>query len=207
MAFTCTENFDSYANTTDLNGASGGSGWSANWVSDAATITNSTYSSSPNSTTALTGTSHRHFSSVDTGILYFSFKTTGNHHILGLYDGVLGESLVYLTVRSGNLNTYSVANGYESVGAISFDVWHTIGIELDQTNQAFKVRYNIDGGAWSGWFPRVLGDTYTSVAELRFWSDEYAEHGVASVYIDSISPAATATTVTPTSTLAFLGCG
>jgi hypothetical protein len=203
MAFVCTENFDSYADGASLvnNTASGGSGWTSNWQGysggDAGTVVATQYLSSPNSARITTNQAYRDFTAVTVGTFYYSFRYSGDQAILRLYTGA--TAIIYQRVSSGNLEYYN-GSAYVSLGAVTANVWHTVGIEFDQVNQPYKARYSLNGGAFSAWDNRANG-TDTSVNKVLLFGD-------GNVYIDNINPPAAATsTVTPTSTLAFLGCG
>lgn len=188
MAFLCTDNFDSYANGANLgnNTAAGGTGWTSNWgvnLTGPATATNAQSLSSPNSALVTLNQIDRLFSAVSVGVLNYSFYKTADDIVFYLRDGA--TNFVINRINAGNFEYYD-GTSFNSLGAVSSSAWHTVSIEIDQTNQAGKVRYKIDGGAFSSWFLRADGGVSTSCDRILLW-------GTGNVYVDSISPPSSST--------------
>ena len=180
MAFVCTENFDSYADNDNLNGKSGGSGWTSNWGSTftgPATVQNTQAYSGTLSCFSTSDQISRDFTTVTAGTLYFAFFKTGDDNMFWLRDGA--TNFVATRINGGNLQ-YLTGGGasWATIQAVNSSQWYVVGIEIDQTNQSGKARYNVDGGTWTAW---ADGGSGTQANRVLVW-------GTQNIYIDSIQP-------------------
>lgn len=180
MAFLATENFDSYTNGDDINGKSGGSGWTTNWASGAgAAVTNAQFQSSPNSLLPAAGTNpSRDFTNVTVGSHSWYFRYNGTSGIVRYYNS--GNLLIAVRTDSGNVEIYNGAS-YVSIGSQISDSWMKVTIEVDQVAQPYKYRASLNDGTFSSWISRNLDETATGVD--RWLSFE-------GIYYDTIAPVA-----------------
>jgi len=184
MAFICTANFDDLTNGDNLanNTIGGGSGFTSNWgvsFTGPAAVDNAQSLSSPNSVKVTTNQTDRDFAAVSVGILYVACYSPGDGNLVWLRNGTGNFVLVRMT---GTTLEYFDSSAWQNSGlTISTNTWTTIGIEIDETNQPGKARFNKDGGAFTSWFSRA--DTPTSCNKILLWGG--------SVYYDNITPPVT----------------
>lgn len=175
-AFTVTEKFDTYTDGDSLNGKTGTAvTWSLGG-GDVAGVTNSQSDTAPNSAFITLGGAIGSITTTTDGTLYYSVYITGDDTIFRLRTGA--TNVVYNRRNGGNLEYYDGSN-YVSVGALSANTWHRIGIEFDNGGNPGKARYQIDNGTWSSYAPTANGGNSVDTIVIL---------GTATEYIDTICP-------------------
>lgn len=193
MAWVALENFDSYTPTNDLNGGSGGSGWSGNWVATASKVIIST-------TQAISGNSARLVAdgtnptavriattSTASGNFYYYFLTTSlsNDNRMILQD-TLPDYKAYIQVdTSGNIQMRSAGSWHDTGFDVSINTWNCIRIEInaDDTCRIYQYIGVPGAGSWSsasGWW---AGDGTGNAAGVYFNAEG---SGGGYVYIDCL---------------------
>jgi len=193
MAWIAEDNFNSYSDG-DLNGESGGSGWTTAWsgniLYDVQGVT--TYEGTKavkiiEPTGDTTESISRDFTALTSGIVYVSIQRStvadGGFHVV-LREGASAQMHVRFG-SDGNISAYNQVAGYVVQQAYNANTWYRIGIEWDNVGQANKWRMNIDEGAFSAWYT-VQGATYTNVS--RFAIDADSATVAYSAYFDTIDP-------------------
>jgi hypothetical protein len=211
------DNFDSYTNGQSLNGLSGGSGWSGNWVGGGETITNLFFSSTPNSLLVnINGSGiQRPFANLSGATVAFSVavrQTTGNinNFVSGLKTaGNSPQLMVYVAGSTGVFGSlpYEIIIRFNNTtiltGVQTNDVWAIVDIEADTTTGQFRGRVN--SGAWTAYSTDVaaIGSVFNG-----FYSSINGSNGPS--YIDSIDvydnlfPVVVAPTVTTSAATSIL---
>ena len=193
FAYSATDDFDSYSNNDDISGKNGGSGWTSNWQAGTGdgTVVNTVSDSSPNSL-AVVANPTRSFTQIQDGTLCFAFNdVSGPSNTVLIRFTNSGNNTIQINLDgSGNL-TYYNGSTFVSWGTYSSNAWHTVCVQIDQTNHPYEAQYNIDGGSYSGYSSRS-DSTQTSV-------DGIVTFGTSGLYYDSISVNGTAATPPPPS--------
>ncbi len=167
-AFAGVDNFDSYSNG-DLNGNSGGSGWSTAWAGDTTFDVQGsvTYNSSAKAMGVVSNTSAeddilRTFPGTDSGDFYFALRTntttvTSDYCSIEIWNGAtFGGVLAQLNLGTTELRTYD--GSFHALTTFSADTWYIINVNFVSTTQ-FKVRWKVGGGSFSSFTSDM---TYTS---------------------------------------------
>lgn len=176
MAWSATENFDSYSAGTELTG-SGGTGWSAAWAryNGTGTITNETAPAWMTSIAArhnaTAGASYRRSltTAVTVGTVRFvmSISTTTPSDFAGVILQDTSAGKMYCKFGTTDIQVFNNDTGvYESVFAgYSVDTAYTIDFDFDNVAQANKYRVRVNNGTYSAW-KTVNGGTYTSITQF-----------------------------------------
>lgn len=192
MAWTATENFDTYTSGNSLNGESGGSGWNGNWtiVAGQWETTNAQSVSSPNSGVHLSSTAdqpiYRVVNSITAG--HFSFymrvSATGISEYMNL--SASASHATNIKVLGGfegtNIVFYDNATQRTLVTGYNADQWYKVTIELTGSD-TYTVQ--IDSGTVNGPYAYSFGGT-GAITHFHF----YRGGGTGSFFFDSIAPVA-----------------
>jgi len=170
------ESFNSYSVGADLNGGSGGSGWSGNWVRASSpnnpivAEASVTYDGSTSvRTTSNNAGVYRSLGSLTAGSLYVAMRktsTSSGSWYLTLGDGSYPTDRMAIRAGTGgNIEIYDNNTGYQ-ITAYNADQWYVINIEFDNTNHANQYRARVhDGISWSSfssWYT-VSGGSYSGI--------------------------------------------
>ena len=161
---TTKENFESYADNDSMNGKAGGSGWAAAWsTSDSSVLVsnanpaNGSLSAEDVTDTGGAGDTQRTFTAASAGIIYISIrdgdKTKGGAN-RGLLMGDAGHGnhiLLFFGNTAGDISIFFNGAYVKINDDYTNNQWYRFGIEWDNAVQPDKIRYNVDGGAWSAW--------------------------------------------------------
>lgn len=164
MAWIATEDFEGYSDEATLNGASGGSGWSAAWsganvVSDTAQASSGSVSArvvtaaGSNSfitrslTSAVSGTATVYFSmrksATGSGVVAFSIRNSG---------GSRGQ--VRLDA-SGNMQILNPGVAWSTFGSFSANTWYDFRVVFNTTGTYYASYWN--GSSWTDSTAYTLG--------------------------------------------------
>lgn len=159
MAFAGNDDFESYTSGNDLNGGSGGSGWSANWTASSThvKVQNSTVYEGSNAADidcpSGENTAVRTFTATgDVSIYVAAQKGTqaGSNASIALLNG--SNWFCYISfLGTGNIiHYYSPSWTSETlVTGYSASQWYVFNIEVDSTSQSNKFRTRVhDGTSW-----------------------------------------------------------
>lgn len=190
MAWVATEDFDSYLATDDIDGGSGGSGWSGNWAKvSGAGITAEVAPAGGqggNAANSNTGGTDNHytraFSAISAGIfsirMRVDFSTMDDYVGFVLLESGTGRIFIRFTAVDNQIQLYNGGTpGYEDIQGYSVDTWYTIDVEFDDAAQPNKFRVRIDGGSWTSWI-FVLGSSYSTLSVLRLDDSSAGTHEV-----------------------------
>lgn len=196
------ENFDSYTNGSNLDGLTGGSGWSGvGWVGADGTaflIDNSQSVNTPNSTSMTSGSSadNRHYRALSVGIttdatVYVSVRTSDVTNNSGPYVGLIQGApftdyacYVQFGHNSGQVSYFN-GTSWVNIKAISNNTWYRVGMETDTVNQLNKCLYTIDNGNSTGWVTSYAA--FAAVSGIILENAEGAAASSPSVWFDAIS--------------------
>lgn len=210
MAWVATDDFNSYSDGS-INGANGGSGWSAGWVlaSGGIDVEGTTVYEGAKAVTANTSAadlaSRALTSTVTAGTMYIAMRASATTAIgfTILEDGA-GIGKMYIKFDSdGNIKIFDNGGGvYQTIQAYSADTWYIIGINFDNVGQPNLYRANVNGGAFTSYYA-PNGGTYTSISHVRLETDT----GTGSMFWDRISDTYPAVVTTNTNNLTTLNAG
>lgn len=203
MAWTATDDFDSYSAGIELFGLNGGSGWSTAWdqpsgSTSLVTVQNAPAGMSGKAVRAIEdgGTDlnvDRTFSDISAGSLRVLLRvagTTSPDDFAGIQLGEGASNRMFLKVSGGNLQMYD-GSAYQTIQAVSVDTTYTIDIEFDDSAQPNQWRVRVDEGSWTIW-RGVNGGGYTVINRFRI--DQSAGTSGFILWVDAIgaTPAAAA---------------
>jgi len=155
------DNFESYS-VGDLNGGSGGSGWTANWIANTTYDIQSSVTLNAGSTRAIgivtdTGGEHsgaRTFTGVDSGDLYVAMRASGL--AAGTYCGLeawngtstYGGSLVAFRQDPNQLALAGTGGVVTLLNPFVANTWYIVHINFVSATQ-WRVRWKAAGGTFS----------------------------------------------------------
>ncbi len=159
--FSGVEDFDSYSNGDDVNGKSGGSGWSGNWSATAAkwSVSNAQSVNSPNSA-LLDGTNsdvlQRQFSTISSGsfIVHAAVRTSsvsgapGNDNAITIYILNSAQSAycnMYIDAQNNVVKCFASGGSPVTVsgdGSLAANTWLHFWLEVDIDNHRCRGYYS-----------------------------------------------------------------
>lgn len=181
-SFVGEDNFESYTAGADLDGGSGGSGWSGNWSATASVVTVTDTESEiyiPTqgidiTTTSGEKTATRSFTAASDGSIYVAFMRksglTGADGGISILSGA--NWIGYISLNSdGNIKQY-YGTGWatNNIQTYNADQWYVVNIEWNDATQDNKYRVRVhDGSGWGSWtaWNATLTATYTTVDTFR----------------------------------------
>lgn len=178
------DNFESYS-LAALSGDNGGSGWTAAWSSTPTSVTvvsSPTYTGSRSVQANASGPStSRTFTAASSGTMYVSMYANNTTDIMGviIQDGANGKIYIFFNNTSGNISFFNGTAYQVLVTSFSTNTWYRIGIQWDNANHPNQAEYNVNNGAWTGWF-NVNGTFATldtinlnqqSLSSAFYWDD------------------------------------
>lgn len=166
MAFTPTDDFESYSVGGDLNGGSGGSDWSAAWSgSTAFDIQNTVVAEGTQAVieNAQSGEPSigRTFSGITDGVCHSSIRrsvTDKDVMDTWLSEGGIAEGNRVCGIdfdSAGNILQMGATN--TAIDTYSANTWYAIDVEFDCSTDQFRV--SIDEGTYSSWFDFRTSET------------------------------------------------
>lgn len=201
MVWPATENFDSYTVDADLNGGSGGSGWSGNWslVSGTITTPNAPAGGQGGNAAKSTGLGgedryNRAISAITAGTVRFRARlntTTPNIEVMvRLLES--GTARMAIQFDAGNIKINN--NGtLETIQAFSADTWYTIDVDFDDSAQPNLYRARVDGGTYTA-YKTTIGGGYTNIDAFQI---NHGSTGAAEEFwVDAIEPTPSTTSAT-----------
>lgn len=184
MAWTPTDNFESYSTGASLNGGSGGSGWSGNWSTSGTTVENAPAGMTGKSA-FITGNeveAVRTFTEpTGTNIVTFKMRPSVNNVAIRATFVDTGVASRFLVRFDSDGNIKAGGSGSDTLQAYSANTTYTIKVKFGHNGNNFQV--SIDGGAFSGDFA-TNGDPLT-ISQLNMTCE-----GNTSFYFDDIGPGA-----------------
>ena len=159
MSWVAEEDFESYADESDLKTQSGGSGWSAAWTGGANTVYADTATASEGSVSSRTVSNSgntfywRTLTTTisTTGIIYYSMRksSTGSGvNSVALRSSGGGRFQVRLD-NSGNIQAYNQnTTAWVTLTSFSANTWYDIRVTFDVSASSFSVSY-WTGSAWA----------------------------------------------------------
>lgn len=187
------DNFDSYANGSEIHGQGGWKGWDNN-PANSGTVTNVQARSAPHSleTVGVEDVVHEYTAAdgqwVYTAWQYIPDNFVGQHYFIMLNtyaDGGTNNWTLQLCFDSATGNVFDDSAATCSGNSLPFvtDQWAEIRVEIDLDLDSFDLLYNgailIDDGVWS---QHTSGGGVTSIGAVDLWSN-----GGTSVYYDDMS--------------------
>lgn len=173
MAWTATEDFESYSADTDIDGASGGTNWSGNWAKSAGLFAVRTAPAggltgkvAANDASAAAGYS-RAFSSITAGSVRIRMQSSD----AGVDGGPLflaesGGGRMYVKFDADEIKAFNHGVGYVTVASVADNTAYDVDIEFDSSGQPNQYRVRVDEGTWTSWLT-VNGGSYTNVNSLN----------------------------------------
>ena len=155
MAWTGTENFDSYTGGDSIGGKSGGSGWSANWSLDAGTLTVETAPSGMSGlalklASGVLSNASRTLTAESTGDAGYEIQTDVVTAATDTHSVTIGNNNVICRLGQTTTGKWECFNSntsaYENVGTMSANTTHTIIIRYGAVTDEYSVSF--DGGAF-----------------------------------------------------------
>lgn len=206
--FSFTDNFESYSVPVDLNGGSGGSGWSAAWSGDAlfdAVSTDSPYEGSKHVKASPTVDAFRAISRTftavtATGIIKCAVKInrtggTSGKSIRGdinVYNGATQVGRLFIqisdSIAKAEILTNDGAAWIQLSGTIVNNTYHIFEIEYDNASQANKYRARFDGGTWTSWYGYIGSPTWSQITKVEFDTSSADGGAAGSMYWDDLNP-------------------
>lgn len=187
------DNFDSYANGSNIHGQGGWKGWD-NVPANGGVVTNALSRSAPNSlvTDGVDDVVHEYTATdgqwVYTAWQYIPDNMVGQHYfiLLNTYaDGGPNNWTLQLCFDAASGNVFDDSAATCSGNSLPFvtDQWAEIRVEIDLDADLFDLYYNnsalITGGVWSD---HTSGGGVTSIGAVDLWSN-----GATAVYYDDMS--------------------
>lgn len=169
MAWVAEEDFDSYTNGNDLNGKSGGSGWSAAWSGGTAfDISNAQSYDSPNScitTNADQNISRSLTSATTSGTLYFAVKCTAMASDFQV-DFKVGASAAF-RFSFRNTDNIEILGAVTTVynSAFSTSLWYLWEVVYNGTTADIRIH---DGTSWGATSSALAYGTTGDVTQIAF---------------------------------------
>lgn len=190
MAWTATENFDSYADEGELNGASGGSNWTGNWSVDGGNgkfLAESAVSYQGANACKFANNAddqmRRTFSNAS-GIMHIAIRSTAV--TLGPFIAIRGDTdskyCCRLRMQSGGALEVEAASNI-SLGTYTTNTWYAVHIEVDSATDQVRARLDADT-SWSAWVNFYLSNTVTSIDTI--WISGPSTSGTGTGYADDI---------------------
>ena len=216
-AFNATENFESYADEDELNGKTGGTGWSAGWSITANRVKVDTATAYEGTKSALSINAAVDFTRVLTtpqseASVYAAWVATASG---GWYfkPSTGGTDVGYVTPNAvgGKISIYDNNPGsWVDLGAYSDDVWYPVNIEWDDAGQPdlYRARRYASGawGSYSAWVDTIAA--YSTIDRLNFsFTGTTAKLDTICGTDITAGGCAAAATVVPLSTLLLMGVG
>jgi hypothetical protein len=219
MAWPASDNFESYADGANLDGANGGSGWATAWAKGGSGVAWDVVS-----TPTLTGTRcgrlytgststcqvDRTIADTTTGAVSFQlqYSTSTLGYALCSINTTGGSAYVVLdadgTFGSIGAGKIIAVNGGSKVDLGSFSANTTYTFVIDFNTTSNQHRISIDGGAFSAYYA-FSGVPSTGVTSITFQNNHGASNGTRYVYFDVIaSSGGIAHTATLSETLTLL---
>jgi len=181
--FSVTEDFECYSVGT-LAGGSGGSGWSANWVSG------NVYSSPVHGGSRTGGDNaqgaalQRYFTAEAAGLLTLYFRTYSASDNAAIYvQDATSNKIILQPCYTGGVWRFYMDGSYQTTGTCAANTWYKVDIQWDDAATADSWRFRIDDGTWIGW--GATNGTFSTFDNIKIWS---AAGGYS--YVDDISGAA-----------------
>lgn len=187
-----TDDFESYADATNLNGLNGGSGWTSAWSESAAgkfktnsvtvhggsrSVKYTADASEPNATRSFTGVTSGTFS-------YYEYKTSAAADTCEIF--MKEGASIRFAVRFWFDTTIRNNSGATTFGNYAANTWTKITIDFDNSTDQFRVA--IDAGAYSAW--TNYDSTATNIDSFDLQKE--ANGNTASCFWDDISPVSAA---------------
>jgi uncharacterized repeat protein (TIGR01451 family) len=187
------DDFDSYANGSEIHGQGGWKGWDNNPV-NGGTVTNAQARSAPHSleTVGVEDVVHEYTATdgqwIYTAWQYIPGNFTGQHYFIMLNtyaDGGPNNWTLQVCFDSATGMAYDDVGATCAGNSVPFvtDQWAEIRVEIDLDADLFDLYYNnnalITGGVWS---QHTSGGGVTSIGAVDLWSN-----GGTSVYYDDMS--------------------
>lgn len=193
MAWTATEDFESYTIGNNFAGGTGGSNWTGAWTDRGGSTwtveTGPTGAEGTKSARCIATSNNTNYSRDYTAISEGSaswqmrLSTTTPNADQGVFLGTTVSGKMFVRFGStGNIEMYDGdLVGWASIQAYSADTWYRIDVEFDAAGQPNKYRVRVDSGTWTAW-TTVYGSTYETVERLTmensstnahtFWVDD-----------------------------------
>lgn len=205
MAYVALDKFEGYADEANLAGASGGSGWSANWVNSA---TNLIYSDTAQNyeTSGLVSSRvvsnagntfyTRTFTAITSGTfqMYVAMRSNSNSagtNAFTLRSSTGGRINVSLNQEAaGKLSTFS-GTWTTIISGISANQWYVVEINADVDAATYTMRAH-NGTIWSSLTTSKAFTSSGNIDRVGIGGDTGASSWVD--YIDTTNPIVTATT-------------
>lgn len=193
MAWTATENFESYSNGASLSGASGGSGWNGNWTVGAGTWTASNAQAQGGSTLSGrmstgsgTGYINRAVTAITSGSLQYYILATATNvsQYLNLSTGTPGpgsNSKILGGFENPNIVFYDNSTQRTLVTNYTANQWYKVTIVFDGVAATYTVQ--IDSGTVNGPYAYSFGGTAGDITNLQFYNG-----GGVEFFMDNIGP-------------------
>ena len=192
MSIVTNDDFESYSAGV-LHGKNGGTGWSAAWVTNDATIAVQTSvvvsgSNAVESYNNASGSnSYRYFDELSSGIytIYARSTTTAKAWtFLWVGDGTTSSSgrACHVLFSGTDINWQYGGSYYTLVSSYSINTWYKVDAEFDCSTDQYRVR--VDDGSWSDWedFAVVAAATTLDISKM-----ERQSSGPYYTYFDDIS--------------------
>jgi len=177
-------------NTADLNGQDS---WSGSTNFDVVTTDTPAEGTKHVKCNTISSAIDRIITAVTYGTMYFDMKAgQTNKDAYFVLASSAADEIDILFNSSGNITAYDSDSSYVTVQAYSANTYYRIGIAFDYTAggweglDQYHFKVNVNGGAWSSEFKVEHGNTYSSIARVKFNNPGWNTGGT--FYWDFISP-------------------
>lgn len=197
-AWAATETFESYSNGANMNGASGGSGWTDNWATAGSTWIASTGSSYQGTVGARTTTSfmQRNFTAISSGTvtLYVALKRTvrgANDSRVYVQNTAQNGGIGIHFTTGGNITVERSGGADTIVTSYTADQWYVFRITINRDAWTASVDYSTSAygtaGTWTTGVTNVaMFGSASNLTNYRYECDNLTGGGL--YYTDYISP-------------------
>jgi len=188
MAWTATENFESYSDNDNISGGSGGANWSGNWATPTGTVTVQDEQAVEGSLSlkylqATNNTYETRNHTATSGDLYYALycsTASPTNFQCNLRNGGGSQQLVRISSTNIEAYNFSVA-GWVDIGDYTAGTWLYVHHNFDQSGQTYKIRTGVS--SWSA-FSADFGTRDTN--DITFLSIGADSQSGTTGYIDDI---------------------